>query len=283
MNACGQDYAEWLERQYRPWTDAGAIVANWATMSASYLERAAMARDVLYGGAVAQRLDIFMPAKADAPVLLFIHGGYWQALDKDHYAFAMEPLVSAGALVVSINYTLCPEVTLDRLVEQVQAACIWVWNHAKEYGGDPQRLHVSGHSAGGHLSAMMAATEWPKLEEGLPRDMIKSVIPISGLFDLEPLRLSSWNSHIRMDPETAMRNSPKFMVPTTALPVSVVLGADETDGFHRQSREFTEAWGGKAGTIELIVTPGHHHFGVIEAMPESGNLLTATILRRMGL
>lgn len=275
--------AEGLEKQYMPWTDAQAIVDNWAQMSASYLKRADVERDILYGVLAGERLDLLRPSKPNAPVLVFLHGGYWQWLDKDHYAFALEPLVSAGALIASVNYTLCPEVTLDTLVDQVRAACVWVWQHARDYGGDPGRLHVSGHSAGGHLTAMMAATDWPEFESGLPRDMIKSAIPVSGLFDLEPLRLSSLNSGLRMDPETAKRNSPQLMVPTTALPVSAVLGGEETDEFHRQSREFTNAWRSASGTIECIETPGHHHFAVIEAMPEPSNLLTATILRHLEL
>ena len=281
--------AAWLERQYRPWNDVQAmidiqaILDNWAQMSESYLRRADIARDIPYGTLAGERLDLLRPSNTNAPVLVFIHGGYWQSLDKDDYAFALEPLVSAGALVATVNYTLCPEVTLDTLVGQVRAACAWVWRHARDYGGVPERLHVTGHSAGGHLTAMMATTDWPEFENGLPHDMIRSAIPVSGVFDLEPIRLSSLNDAVRMDQKTAKHNSPLFMKPTTTLPVSVVVGGQETDEFHRQSRELTNAWGSAAGAIEYIEIPGHHHLAVIEAMTEPNNLLTATILRHIGL
>lgn len=277
---------ERFEQQYlSALTDAGSntILERWAQKSVSYLQRADIVRNIPYGISEGERLDLLKPSNDNAPVLVFIHGGYWQWSDKDAYVFALEPLVSAGALVATVNYTLCPEVNLDTLVNQVRAACAWVWRHVRDYGGNPGHLHVTGHSAGGHLTAMMAATDWPNFENGLPRDIIKSAIPVSGLFDLEPLRLTSINDGVRMDPETAKRNSPIFMSPTTALPVSVVVGGAETDEFHRQSLEFTEAWRSATSSIEYIETPGHNHFGVVEEMTEPNNLLTTTILRHMGL
>jgi arylformamidase len=281
--------AEALERQYMPrYTipgDPEIRRAKWAAMSAAYRERAVLERDIAYGPSAGQRLDLLRPSSVNAPVLVFIHGGYWRSrqLDKISYTFALEPVVAAGALVATIDYDLCPDVTLDVLVNQVQRACAWVWRHARDYGGDPERLHVSGHSAGGHLSAMMAATDWPAFEQSLPRDMIKSIVPVSGLFDLEPLRLSSLNADLRLDPEAAKRNSPQYMSPATALPVSVVVGGGETDEFRRQSRDFADAWRTMASIIEYLETPGHHHFSVIEAMTEPDNPLTATILRHMQL
>ncbi len=280
---------EWLDQQYRPWkyskdvVDVEQIMHNWEQMSASYLKRADMVRDIPYGASARERLDLFRPTNVDAPVLIFIHGGYWQSLDKDSYAFSLEPLVSAGAMVASINYAFCPDVTLEALVDQVRAACAWVWHHGRDYGGDPERLHVSGHSAGGHLAAMLAATDWPEYQNDLPRDMIRSATPVSGLFDLEPLRLCSVNDGMHMDAETAKSNSPQFMTPGTALPVSVVVGGVETDEFKRQSREFANAWQPDTESIEYIETPGHHHFAVIEAMTGPDSLLKATLLRHLGL
>ncbi len=277
--------AEALEDEYilsLKFDDVPAILARWEAKNAAYLGRAAMERNLAYGPSAGERLDLLRPSSTCGAVLVFIHGGYWHWLDKDTYAFALEPLVSAGALVATINYTCCPDVTMDALVDQVRTACAWVWRHAPEYGGDPNRITVTGHSAGGHLTAMMAATDWPTFEDGLPRDMIKSVVPVSGLMDLEPLRLSSLNEHLRMSPETARRNSPRFMRPATALPVSVVVGAEETDEYRRQSREFTDAWRDAAGTIEYLETPGHH-FAAIERMTEPDNPLTATIVRHLQL
>jgi arylformamidase len=274
---------EQLEEEYSPSADPMAILDNWAQMSASYLKRANLARDMPYGVLASQRLDLLKPTTPNAPVLVFIHGGYWQWADKDDYAFALEPLVTAGALVASINYPLCPEINLDKLVNAVRAACAWVWRHVDDYGGDPERLHVAGHSAGGHLTAMMAATDWSEFDDGLPRDMIKSIVPVSGLFDLEPLRLISYLEDLRLDSETIKRNSPQFMKPTTALPVTVVVGGDESDEFQRQSREFTNAWRSEVDAIEYVAVPDHDHFTVIEAMTEPDNALTAALLRHLGL
>jgi len=274
--------AEWLEQQYRPWTE-WAFLGEWAQLGASYIERANVERDIPYGASTGERLDLLKPSNPNAPVLVFIHGGYWQWLDKDDYASFLEPLVSAGALIASVNYTLCPAVTIDVLVQQVRKACAWVWCHAGEYGGDPGRLHVSGHSAGGHLTAMMVATDWPEFEEGLPRDMIKSAVPISVLFDLEPIRLSTVNDNMLMGAETAKRNSPLLLAPASTMPISTVVGGRETEEYRRQSRELTDTWRSAASTMEYIEVPGHDHFTMIEAMTEPESPLTSTLLRHLGL
>ena len=272
-----------LEKEYSPWSDPQTTLDKWLQMSSSYLKRANVERDLSYGALPTERLDLLKPSTPNAPVLIFIHGGYWQWLDKDNYSFALEPLVTAGALVATINYPLCPEVSLDTVVERVRAACAWVWRHVRDYGGDPDRLHISGHSAGGHLAAMMAVTHWQNFQRDLPKNMIKSIIPISGLFDLEPIRLISLNDGIGMDQDAAKRNSPLFINPMYALPVTVIVGGAETDEFHRQSREFADAWQNKADRLEYLESPMHDHFTVIEAMTEPNNILTTTILRHLEL
>jgi arylformamidase len=272
-----------LEKEYLPWSDSQTILKRWAQLSSACLGRAILERDIAYGGSGIERIDLLRPVGSNAPVLVFIHGGYWQRLDKDNYSFALEPLVTAGALVATVNYPLCPEVSLDTLVDRVRAACAWVWRNISDFGGNPESLHVAGHSAGGHLAAMMAVTDWQVFQDDLPRDMVKSIVPISGLFDLEPIRLTSLNKAVGMDSEMAKHNSPVFMMPTTSLPVTVIVGGEETDELRRQSREFTDAWRGKASSIEHIVSPGHDHFSVIESMVKPDSLLTCAILHHLNL
>ncbi len=128
--------------------DVDSVIADWTARSAAFTARIACELDLAYGPRDEEILDLYKPAESGGPVLIFIHGGYWRALDKQPYAFSTEPLVAAGALVASVNYTLCPAVTLDEVVRQCRAACAWVWRNAAAHGGDPARIHVAGHSAG---------------------------------------------------------------------------------------------------------------------------------------
>ncbi len=194
--------------------------------------------DVTFGDAPGEKLDLW-PGRGGSPVLLFIHGGYWRAFDKNMFRFVAERFVEAGACVVLNNYDLCPNVTMDEIARQNRAAVSWIYKNATEIGCDPGRIHVTGHSAGGHLTAMLMATEWE--EHGLPFDVVNGAVPLSGLFDLEPLRISYLNRDLRMDRTEARRNSPVHHVPKWMPPTVVAVGGGETDEFRRQSRIYTDA------------------------------------------
>lgn len=282
--------ADGLERQYIPthWqiVSPQTTSENWAKRAEEFHSRVKVVPDVAYGSSKRQAIDLLVPDKPDkAPVLAFIHGGYWRSprFQKRNYSFCVEPLVAAGAIVAMIEYDLCPDVTMDQLTRQVQSACAWLWQNVATYDGDPNRLHVGGHSAGGHLAATMAATDWARFAAGLPPDMVKSIVPISGLFELEPLRLTSLNADLRLDPESARRNSPILIAPATRLPVSVVVGGGETDEFVRQSRAFADQWRERAGPLSYFETAGHDHFAVIEAMTKRYDPLAAILLKHLGL
>ena len=292
MTRAFQNYDEkGLDAQYDPTCWPGVslpeVVARWNARTAALYARVDTRLDVPYGNGARQKLDLLLPkaSTTSAPVLVFIHGGYWfsRRMDKSNYSFGCEALVDAGALVATVEYDLCPDVSMDTIVRQVREACAWVWRNAPEYGGDITRLHVAGHSAGGHLAAMLAATDWPTFGDGLPRDLVRSAVPISGLFDLEPLRRSFLNAHLRLDEACSARNSPILLRPATRLPMTVVVGGAESDEFRRQSREFVDSWREHLDSIGLIETQGDHHFSIIERMTDSGSELTAVLLGHLGL
>ncbi|VTU23247.1 Carboxylesterase NlhH [Variovorax sp. PBL-H6] len=200
------------------------------------------------------------------PLFVFIHGGFWRALDRRLFSFIAEGYVKAGISVAMLGYELAPAVKLGRIIEQVSDAMRWLNRRAGELGFDPRRVTVSGHSAGGHLTAMLSATT-PADLEGHP---FVASVPVSGVFSLAPLLLTSVNDDVRMTPREALRFSPGGMSCFHAREFIVAVGACETDGFIGQSRDFT-AWAERMGTpSRLEIVPGRTHFDVLEdlARPE---------------
>ncbi len=180
----------WLDAQY----NNRARVANFATHLRRWAEDSDVALrtqprvvDVRYGGGPNEHLDIFPAPEADAPVLVFIHGGYWRSLDKRDHAFIAPAFTSEGACVVVPNYALAPAVTVPQIAMQMVAALAWTWRHIAKHGGDRQRITVVGHSAGGHLASLLLACLWPVYQPDLPRDLVKRALAISPLHDLEPV------------------------------------------------------------------------------------------------
>ena len=216
-----------------------------------YLERAAkrsaVARDKLtchidvsYGDTPQQTLDIFPADQPGAPVLFYIHGGYWIQLDKSIYSEVAGPMTAAGAITVLPNYDLCPNVTISDIVDQVRRALGWLHANVADYNGDPDRIHVSGHSAGGHLTGMMMTTDWQGLF-GLPADLIKSTAPLSGLFDIEPHRHTNLQPTIQLTAEMAAANSPQHLPLHFSGSMICAVGGGETriippsvEGLHRE-------------------------------------------------
>ncbi len=237
--------------------------------------------DVPYGDSEKERLDIYPAAGARCPVMIFIHGGYWQRYDKADVAFLAEPFVNAGITLVSINYNLCPAVTLDKIVAEARAACAWVWRHIAAHGGDPDRVYVSGNSAGGHLTAMMMGTDWPALDPALPRDLLKGGLAISGIYDLEPLRHTTINDAVGLDADAAQRNSPLFLQPPTAAPVVIAVGALESPEFQRQTQVLADTW--KTVPTRTLVVADCHHFNILLGMAEPGNPLMNAALTLMDM
>lgn len=269
--------------------NARASVADYAQYPRLYRELSDHAhatlrccKDVAYGPGAAERLDIFPASRPDAPVLLFIHGGYWRALSKADSAFMAPALSEAGACVVVIDYDLAPAVTLDHIVAQVRRALAWVHGNIAEFGGDPQQLYASGSSAGGHLVGMLLAGGW-QAEHGLPGDVLRGALPISGLFDLYPLLGTHINGWMQLDEAAARRNSPQFNLPVDGGELVVAYGALETAEFARQSADYLAAWCGRGLSGRLLAVPERNHFDVVLELGQPGTPLYRALLQLMGL
>jgi arylformamidase len=259
-----------------------AYFARYEASSAAFRSRAGGRLDLPYGDSPRQIVDLFLPVARQPPLLVFIHGGYWQRFDPKAFSFVAERLVEAGAAVGLIGYDLAPAVDMDRIVAEIRQGLAWLHRHADEQGFDGARMFVAGHSAGGHLAAMALATDWAA-ETGLPADLIKGVCAISGVFDLEPIRLCYLNDVLQLTPEQVRRNSPLRLVPRTRCPVMVTFGERETAAFHEQSQVYARMLGHAGLDCELLMQPGLDHFAIIMAMAEPGNATVQAICRQMGL
>lgn len=239
-------------------------------------------KDVAYGPGNTERLDIFPANRPGAPVLLFIHGGYWRALSKADSAFMAPALTAAGACVVVLDYDLAPAVTLDHIVDQCRRALAWLHGNIADYGGDPQRLFASGSSAGGHLVGMLLAGGW-QADYSVPEDVLRGALPISGLFDLHPLLPTHINAWMNLDDELAQRNSPLFHLPQSAGELVVSYGALETAEFSRQSQSYLAAWRECGLPGRFVETPEKNHFDVVLELGQVGTPLYGAVLQLMGI
>lgn len=228
--------------------------------------------DVAYGDRPSERLDIF-PAShvASAPVEIYFHGGYWRLLDKSDFSYVANGFVDNGVTAVIVNYGLIPTVDMDELMRQCRAAVAWVFRHIAAYGGDPQRLHFSGHSAGAHIVAMLLATEWSKWASDLPKEIVRGATAVSGLYDLEPIRHSFLQDVLRLDQDHISRNSPARLQPVCSAPLLVTVGGDEGAEYLRQSRDLVEAWRTFPCHPEMLVLENENHFSIRDQLgdPES--------------
>jgi arylformamidase len=273
---------EWYDRMYnnRAWVpDFANHLQHWTEQSKIARNQLRGLTDISYGDGPNENLDIFPANLAHAPVMVFLHGGYWRALDKSDQSFIAPSLTREGVCVVVPNYALCPLVTIPDIVMQMVKALTWVWRYISEWGGDPSRIHVVGHSAGGHLAAMMMACQWQRYCKDLPADLVKSGLSVSGLFELESvMRSPVLQSDLRLDEAQVLRCSPAWMPTPAQGNFWSVVGALESDEFIRQHALIQQAWG-KACVPVCEALPGLHHFNVLSALAESGSYLNRLALR----
>lgn len=266
---------EELEAQYnlralRPDYDE-KVVPAWVERSEAR-RRGDCQLDLPYGTAEREKLDWFpAPDPAGKPTLIYFHGGYWQRGDKFVYSFLAESFNKHGISLVLPNYTLCPAGSITGIASQARAAVAWVYRNLASLGGDPDKIYVSGHSAGGHITGMLMGTDWSALGDGLPRDLIKGGMPISPLNDLVPLMPTSININVAMGREEAVRESPMNHPPVTDAPMLVVCGARETLEFHRQSDMYVDAFLTDARSIERYSVPNCDHFDELNALADDTN------------
>ena len=238
--------------------------------------------DVPFGNSLGQTCDIFQAPKRTAPVHIFIHGGYWRSLDKDIYSYLAKPLVRSGATVVLPNYDLCPTVKITDIVQQMQRMIVWVYKNIKKFNGDPTKIFVSGHSAGGHLTAMLAATNWSK-HGRLPKSILKGIAPISGLFDIKPHRHSDLQPDIRLTAKEAALMSPMYLEPKIQCPAIIAVGGNEPDSFHWQSLQYTAKLRKHRIKADFLAMQGDNHFSITDRLGNARDPLTKALIAQMGL
>jgi arylformamidase len=242
--------------------DAAAEARHFVTRSAEARQELRCVLDIPFGPTLAETLDIFPADLKGAPVFIFLHGGYWRALSSKEFSCVAIGPQQRGITTVVVNYALCPHVAIDEITRQTRAAIFWVLRNIDRYGGDPARVALGGHSAGGHLAAMCLQTDWQGIY-GLPGTPLRAALLVSGLYDLEPLRYSYLQPQIQLDDGVIRRNSPAFSVRRCATPALITWGETETSEFERQSSVFHEAWHAAGNPSELRPQPGANHFSVI--------------------
>jgi arylformamidase len=264
--------AQYNLRAGRPDYEA-TVIPDWVARSESARAALTCQTDIRYGEGANQKLDVFNGCASEAPVLVYFHGGYWQRGDKSIYSFLASPYIKAGVNVVVIGYDLCPTVSITRISDESREALIYLWQNAEELGLNRDRINVMGHSAGGHITQMMMATDWTLHNDELPADLIKSGMPISPLSYLEPVRLTkALNAGIRMDEQEAEAESPMINHPPASnAPQLVVVGGAETDEFHRQSQMYVDKYATNDRPIDMYIVPGVDHFDELNVLADANS------------
>lgn len=257
--------------------DFPIIVAQWQRDAAAYREM--MAKDgraefdIRFGPSERQYLDLFKSRDdGDAPLALFIHGGYWRAMSPKEHSHMARGLTGNGVTVAVAGYDLTPQVSIAQIIEEMRAAVLFLW---KRFG---KRMMVYGHSAGGHLTACMMATDWPSLDKTAPADLIPAGYAISGVFDLAGLVDTDMNVDFKLDDASARAVSPLFWPAPKGHVLDVVVGADELPEFIRLAHVMADTWGAAGVETRYEAIPGTHHFNVVAPLADPLSAMTGRVV-----
>lgn len=256
-------------------TTREAVYADLRKRSAAARTRPGFLYDLAYGPTPRERMDVFTQ-HGGAPVFVFVHGGYWRALEKDIFLALCAPFAERGFVAVNVDYGLRPDFTVPEIVAQVLRAIAFIADNAISYGGRADRLILCGHSAGGHMVAWAATTDWRALGAG--EIDIRAIVPVSGIFDLEPLRRTSINNDLALDADTAERLSPIHRLDRPLPPTFGVVGGQETRGFLDQTRNFNTALQAAGHTAQVLVAEDLDHFSICQALADPDSVVFERVL-----
>lgn len=242
--------------------DIAQIRQSWLDRSSALRERRRFVRDLAYGTSPRARLDFYTANAGPAPTMMFFHGGFWRRNSKEEFAFAAEGALGRGFNVAVVGYTLAPQAKIGEIVGEAHAAATWLHANLDAMGQDAKRLYVAGWSAGGHLASLI-----------INHPAVKGGLAASGIYELDPIRRSSFNEAIRLDDDDVRRYSPIRHLPLNAAPLVVAFGGDELPEFRRQSNTYFEAWRSRNLPGRLIELPGCHHYAVLEQFARSESAL----------
>ena len=270
---------EWFDRMYNNRLlvpNSMEHMVRWKQDSLAILNDPNVTRhEARYASGPFALLDVYPAPKAQhlddvadelAPVIVFIHGGYWRALHKEDHAFLVPAFHALRACTVMVSYDLCPQVSMKDIAIEMVQALVWVFENIQKFGGNRRKIHVMGHSAGGHLSALLMATIWTAVKKGLPADLIHSALSISGLFELESIRQTPFLAQdLRLDPNSACALSPAWIEAPHKGQLTAVVGGLESEEFIRQNQLIQAAWG--VGVVPVCESlPGLNHFSILESL-----------------
>ena len=273
--------AQYNNRAHVP--DYEQYYESWRPLCTDVLSNFEHHLDIFYGTSPREKIDIILPKSGKLhSILLYIHGGYWMSRSTSDQTFLAKPFVEEGVAFGLIEYDLIPTVRMDDIVRQCRSAIAWLHANADTFALDRDRFHISGHSAGGHLTAMMSLTDWVAFC-GSPKNLIKSGCAISGIYDLTPIQLSFMQKTLDLNDDEVRRNSPCLAEIAPTIPIIIAAGDRETNEFQRQSLDFTRDWNAKGGNCSFVNVPDSNHFSILSKLADPESQIVKDLLTQIKL